>query len=300
VFKHFLLPTDGSPMSEVAVRMGIQFAKTIHARVTGLCVTPKLRYVSYDSELSAEVRKRIAEACQAQAEKSLSAIETSTRQAGVPCDTAHETNDFPYEAIVRVAQTRGCDLILMASHSRRGVESLLLGSETQKVLTHSKIPVLVYRGTDLNPKEVGMFTHILLPTDGSSLSKTAIQKGIQFAKTVKAKVTGLSVMPEWGYSIYESEVPGKFKDEAAAEWKSKAEETLSALSKAAKEAGVPCDIVLETSDQPYEVIINTADKKRCDLIMMASHGRRGVGALLIGSETQKVLTHSKIPVLVYR
>ena len=145
-----------------------------------------------------------------------------------------------------------------------------------------------------------MFTHILLPTDGSDLSKTAVQKGIQFAKIVKAKVTGLSVVPERSYSIYEAEVPGKFKDEAAREWKAKAEGNLSALSRTAKEAGVSCDVVLETSDQPYEAIINTADKKGCDLIMMASHGRRGVGALLIGSETQKVLTHSKIPVLVYR
>jgi nucleotide-binding universal stress UspA family protein len=145
-----------------------------------------------------------------------------------------------------------------------------------------------------------MFTHILLPTDGSSLSQTAVHKGIQFAKSVKATVTGLSVVPKRSYSIYEAEVPGRFKDEAAAEWKAKAEGNLSALSKAAKEAGVPCDLVIEASDQPYEAIINTADHKGCDLIMMASHGRRGVGALLIGSETQKVLTHSKIPVLVYR
>jgi nucleotide-binding universal stress UspA family protein len=145
-----------------------------------------------------------------------------------------------------------------------------------------------------------MFTHVLLPTDGSSLSQTAVQKGIQFAKIVKAKVTGLCVVPKRSYSIYEAEVPAKFTEEAAAEWKAKAEGILSALSKAAKEAGVPCDVVIETSDQPYEAIINTAEQKGCDLIMMASHGRRGVGALLIGSETQKVLTHSKIPVLVYR
>ncbi|MGE5255650.1 MAG: universal stress protein [Hyphomicrobiales bacterium] len=145
-----------------------------------------------------------------------------------------------------------------------------------------------------------MFTHILLPTDGSELSKTAIQKGIQFAKSVKAKITGLSVVPERSYSIYEGEVPGKYKDEAAKEWKAKAEGNLSALSKAAKEAGVSCDVVLETSDQPYEAIIHAATQKGCDLIMMASHGRRGVGALLLGSETQKVLTHSKVPVLVYR
>jgi len=145
-----------------------------------------------------------------------------------------------------------------------------------------------------------MFSHILLPTDGSQLSQVAVQQGVKFAKDIHARVTGLYVVPERSYSIYEAELPGKFKDEAAAEWKAKAEQHLSALSKVAKEAGVSCDVVLESSDQPYEAIINVADKKGCDLIMMASHGRRGVGALLLGSETQKVLTHSKIPVLVYR
>lgn len=144
MFKHILLPTDGSPLSEAAIQKGVRFAKTIRARVTGLCVTPKLRYLSYDSELSAEVRKQMAAACQAMAERSLSAIEEAAREAGVPCDTVCETNDYPYEAIIRAAEKRQCDLIIMASHGRRGVEGLLLGSETQKVLTHSRIPVLVY------------------------------------------------------------------------------------------------------------------------------------------------------------
>ena len=75
---------------------------------------------------------------------------------------------------------------------------------------------------------------------------------------------------------------------------------MAAIEKGAKEAGVACDIVYERSDSPYEDIIRVAEKKGCDLMMMASHGLRGVKAILIGSETQKVLTHSKIPVLVYR
>src|SRR5512139_487890 len=144
MFRHILLPTDGSPLSGAAVRKGIQFAKTIHARVTGLCVVPKLRYLSYDSELSADVRKRISEACQAQAEKSMSAIIEGAREEGVEYDTAYVTSDYPHDAIVKAAEQKACDLIIMASHGRRGVEGLLLGSETQKVLTHSKIPVLVY------------------------------------------------------------------------------------------------------------------------------------------------------------
>jgi len=145
-----------------------------------------------------------------------------------------------------------------------------------------------------------MFKHILLPTDGSSLSQAAVQKGIRLAKEINAKVTGLCVAPEAYFAIYEGEIPGSFQDKAMAECKAQAKKQLSEIAEAAEQAGVSCDVVLETSDLPYESIISVAEQKGCDLIMMASHGRRGVGALLLGSETQKVLTHSKVPVLVYR
>jgi len=145
-----------------------------------------------------------------------------------------------------------------------------------------------------------MFKHILLPTDGSKLSEAAVEKGMHFAKGIQAKITGLCVVPKEYPSYYEAEIHGSFMDQAQAECKAMAERHLSSLKKAAEVAGVACDVVMETTDQPYEAIISVADQKGCDLIMMASHGRRGVGALLLGSETQKVLTHSKIPVLVYR
>lgn len=145
MFEHILLPTDGSPLSEIAIRKGIELARSIQAKVTGLCVLPKQRYFSYDSELSGDVRKQIAAVCRTEVEKHLSFIDAAAREAGVPCETAHETNDRPYEAIIAVAEKKKCDLILMASHGRLGVEGFLLGSETQKVLAHSKIPVLVYR-----------------------------------------------------------------------------------------------------------------------------------------------------------
>jgi len=90
------------------------------------------------------------------------------------------------------------------------------------------------------------------------------------------------------------------KEETVKQHKVQANRNLSVIEKAAKDAGVPCDTFCEISDYPYEMIVKVAEKRGCDLIMMASHGRRGVGALLLGSETQKVLTHSKIPVLVYR
>ena len=145
-----------------------------------------------------------------------------------------------------------------------------------------------------------MFKHILLPTDGSDLSAGTIKEGIRLAKSIGAKVTGLCVMPLQFALFVEMEIPTQALEKAIKRSKEVAERYLAGIEKEAKETGVACDVVYERSDYPYEAIIRVAEQKGCDLIMMASHGRRGVGALVIGSETQKVLTHSKIPVLVYR
>jgi nucleotide-binding universal stress UspA family protein len=145
-----------------------------------------------------------------------------------------------------------------------------------------------------------MFKHILLPTDGSELSAAAIKEGIRLAKSIGAKVTGLCVMPLQFTFFVEMEIPTQALEQAIKRCKEVAKKYLAGIEKEAKESGVACDAVYERSDYPYEAIIRVAEQEGCDLIMMASHGRRGVGALLIGSETEKVLTHSRIPVLVYR
>jgi nucleotide-binding universal stress UspA family protein len=146
-----------------------------------------------------------------------------------------------------------------------------------------------------------MFKHILLPTDGSELSGKAIREGICFAKSIAAKVTGFCVMPrQQHHCIYEMAIPKEQLEQVVDRCKKAAETYLMIIEKAAEESGVACEVVYEVNDRPYEAIIWMAEQKCCDLIMMASHGRSGVKALLIGSETQKVLNHSKIPVLVYR
>jgi nucleotide-binding universal stress UspA family protein len=145
-----------------------------------------------------------------------------------------------------------------------------------------------------------MFKHLLLPTDGSALSDAAIESGIELAKFIGAQVTGICVLPKEYPSYYNGEIPGGFKEEAAGEFRANARLHLAALAKLAEGVGVACDEVVEASDQPYEAIVRTAEEKHCDLILMASHGKRGIQALLLGSVTQKVLTHSRIPVLVYR
>jgi nucleotide-binding universal stress UspA family protein len=145
-----------------------------------------------------------------------------------------------------------------------------------------------------------MFTHLLLPTDGSDLSRAAIQKGVQLAKALNARVTGISVVPMDQYYLYQTDITLQVKEETARQHRLEATRRLEVIAKAAAQAGVPCETVSESSDHPYEVIVAAAAKRGCDLIVMASHGRRGVTGVLLGSETQKVLTHSNIPVLVFR
>jgi nucleotide-binding universal stress UspA family protein len=137
-----------------------------------------------------------------------------------------------------------------------------------------------------------MYKHILLPTDGSELSKKAVKHGVALAKALKAKITAVTVSPPFRPFASESIVVEDTSELAA--------QYLAAVRKAAAAAGVVCDVMSIEADQPYQAIIAAAKKKRCDLIVMASHGRRGISAIVLGSETVKVLTHSTIPVLVCR
>lgn len=145
MFKHLLLPSDGSPSSEGAVMQGLRFARSIGARVTGLNVVPEFHVLTYRTDMLEDTREEFLADCKRQAEKTLAQIDRAAREEGVPCDILMQTGDHPYETIIQVAEKRGCDLIVMATHGRRGARAKLLGSETNKVLTHSNIPVLVLR-----------------------------------------------------------------------------------------------------------------------------------------------------------
>ena len=145
MFKHLLLPTDGSEMATAAIQQAVQFAKSINARVTGIYVMPEFQTFTFQTEMLTDTKEAFERDCRAHAEQYLAVIKTAAAAAGVACDTSVATSEHPYEAIIQAAADRGCDLIAMASHGRKGLQGVLLGSETQKVLTHSVLPVLVYR-----------------------------------------------------------------------------------------------------------------------------------------------------------
>ncbi len=145
-----------------------------------------------------------------------------------------------------------------------------------------------------------MYKTILIPTDGSEFCERAIRHAVSLAKVHGARIVGVTVMPPLHTGTPKTMIPDNLAAMMHAETTKMAAEKLAAVEQAAKAAGVPCETVRETKDHPWEGIIGAAKAKGCDLIVMASHGRRGVSGLLLGSETQKVLTHSTIPVLVVR
>ena len=147
-----------------------------------------------------------------------------------------------------------------------------------------------------------MFKHILIPTDGSPVANKAVKAGVGLAKSLGAKVTGYYavevIQPHIygeGYVIDRGTIK-EFERRA----KEMGEKHVASIAKAAAAAGVEFASIVNKADNPYEGIINAAVKQKCDAIFMASHGRRGLAGLIMGSVTLKVLTHTKLPVLVYR
>jgi nucleotide-binding universal stress UspA family protein len=145
LFKNILVATDGSDLASNAVRQGVLFAKEIGAKVTAVTVTEPFHLLSVapsQLEYTPIEYKKHAEAL---AGKVLGTVSDAAKVVGVACETLHVEHEHVYQAIIDAASARRCDLIVMASHGRRGLSAVVLGSETVKVLTHSKIPVLVYR-----------------------------------------------------------------------------------------------------------------------------------------------------------
>ena len=147
MFKHILIPTDGSPVAAKAIKAGVALAKEMGASVTGYyAIEPPPTHMYGEGYLAernlvAELERRAKEVAQA----SVDEISAAAKSAGVPCDTAISTSVLPYKGIIAAAEKNKCDAVFMASNGHKGLTGLLLGSVTQKVLTHSKIPVLVFR-----------------------------------------------------------------------------------------------------------------------------------------------------------
>ena len=145
-----------------------------------------------------------------------------------------------------------------------------------------------------------MFKHILISTDGSRVSNKAAKAGIALASALGAKVTAYCAIEPLQPLYVEGYVDQRMIEAIEDRARKTAQKLVTAIGKVAKSAGVPFASLVTQPNTAYEGIIAAAKKRKCDAIFMASHGRRGLSRLIMGSVTQKVLTHSKIPVVVYR
>jgi nucleotide-binding universal stress UspA family protein len=145
MFSHILIPTDGSPLSTIAAEKSLSFARDAEAKVTILTVVEPIAVFSAEASPSLPARTEYENKLREQAAAYLTDVELKARALGVSCEAVQTQSEHPYKAIIAAAEQRGCDLIAMGSHGRGGLVGLVLGSETVKVLTHSTIPVLVYR-----------------------------------------------------------------------------------------------------------------------------------------------------------
>jgi nucleotide-binding universal stress UspA family protein len=145
-----------------------------------------------------------------------------------------------------------------------------------------------------------MFKHILLPVDDSALSQKAVAAAIEFARESGARVTPYTCLLDQASSIAYAGAPFGLVQGTDLQRREEAQATINQIEQAAAAAGVSCMGVVSEAASPHLGIIDTAKQMGCDVIFMASHARKGVAGLLLGSETQKVLGHSTIPVLVFR
>ena len=147
MFKNILIPTDGSPLSQKAVVQGVALAKSVGAKVTAFFAAPPATPIVYRDYLPVGYATpgEHEEMIRKTAAKYLGVVERAAKKASISCESVHVTSDYPEEGILKVAQKKKCDLIVMATHGQGGLRGMFIGSVTQKVLNQAKIPVMVFR-----------------------------------------------------------------------------------------------------------------------------------------------------------
>ena len=144
MFKHILIPTDGSELAEKAIPLTLEQARLNGARVTAVSVIDLYPYIGAIEVMPTGI-EGWQEAIRAQAEAAVKKVVDAATAAGVPCDSAVQEDTLAWRGLLAVAEREGCDLIVISSHGRGGLSSALLGSQTARVLSHTKVPVLVVR-----------------------------------------------------------------------------------------------------------------------------------------------------------
>lgn len=280
-YKKILVAFDGSESGSNALRQAIALARTEKCWVKVVSVVP-----SYEGDIDFTGVRNIEAAIKGPAEKLLAEAREIAAAEGVSVITNIERGEA-YERIVDVAESENCDLIVMGRKGHSRIEKALVGCVTERVIGHTHKDVLVVP----SGAAIGMDS-IMLATDGSNYSESASTRAIDLAKSYGAALGGVSVV----------DVTDEFQAEAPAiveKLIKNAKDALGALSKKADAAGVKAKTFVREGEA-YNVITGLAAEQGAHLIVMGSHGRKGLSRLLMGSVTQKVIGYATCPVLVVR
>ncbi len=267
--ERILVATDGSRYSTRAVQQALNLAKLCGSALFALHV------IEFNPELAA-LAPDLQEKMEKESRQLLKGIRDQAAKQEVPCETIVHQGEQPYELIIREANAKKADIIVIGSHGKTGLKKLLLGSVAAKVVGHTRCPVLVVplKGP-ATPKR------ILAATDGSKPGEAAVKQAINMTTACGGTLTVLSAVVPHGPASYRKE----------------AEKAVEKARKAAEKAGLEAETIVREG-QPHEVIVETSREKKAGLIVMGSVGKTGLDRLLIGSVAERVIGHAPCAVLV--
>ncbi len=282
-----LVASDGSEFSSGAVREAINLSKQCFSKLFAMSV------VETNLEFEA-LSPHITEKAEQAARQFLESIKDQASKEGVACNIIIHEGDEPYKFIVEEAAKNQVNMIIMGRRGRTGIKRLLMGSETAKTIGHAPCNVLVV------PKASRLeFKNILLATDGSKHSDAAASEAANIAKHVGANLHIVSVIPIASMLPFDV-VNAQIELELIPQIEHKAaEDNVRAAQAIAANEGVKAEGTI-VSGSPYDAIVETANEKKADLIVVGSHGRTGVSRLLMGSVAERVIGHAGCAVMVVK
>lgn len=310
MLRKILVATDGSWLAECAARAAVALAKGSGAKLVALSAAHAAPAGPANMQIRADLDAAFVRAHQdpiAYAAR----VAGFAQKASVPCQPVTAVSAFPGDEIIHAAEQNACDLIILGAHGGRTVPPLLAGGVGQQVLGYVPVPALMLRDAAPGSQAVARIrsSHFkeppcsnascFLPT-GRPLRSVRSWPGSPLPGIPGAVVNGLTVVLPFHTPSADSEMLESTPVQYERHAREQAGRILADVEKAAREAQVPYRIEQASGDSPWETVIAAARNAGCDLILMASHGRKGIRGLLLGGETQKVLVHSAIPVLVYR
>ncbi len=285
--ERILLSTDGSEYSEGAIRESIKLAKKCSGSLAAISV------IETNAELET-IAPRVTEQAERKARVHLDMIGEQARKSGVDCEPIIREGEDSYRYIVDEAAKRKSTMIIMGRRGRTGLQRIMIGSVTARVIGHAPCTVLVVpRAAEFACRR------LLLAVDGSTYSDAAAAEAIAMTKQLGSRLTIITVVPSVSMSPMDIVSSQMQRDLIAEKEMREAERTVNKASEAAKSAGIHADSLI-MGGKPPEAILQAAKEQQADLIVLGSHGKTGVEKLLMGSVAERVIVLAPCPVMVVK